>query len=60
LAEVIAYTTPRAVRLTPPVPVTLPPRVALVEPILALVGVVIVGALAKVTFLIRKLKVSAI
>ena len=60
LAEVAAYTTPTAVRLAPPVAVTLPPSVALVEPILALVGVVIVGTPIKITFLILELPVSAI
>jgi len=48
------------VRLAPPVAVTLPPRVAVVEPTLALVGVEIAGALAKVTFLILELPESAI
>ena len=49
LAYVAAYTTPTAVRLAPPVAVTLPPRVAVEEPILALVGVVIVGVPTGVT-----------
>ena len=49
LLEVIAYTTPTAVRLAPPLVVTLPPRVALVVPTLALVGLVTVGVVAGVT-----------
>jgi hypothetical protein len=45
----MAYTTPTAVRLAPPVEVTLPPRAAVVMSTLALVGVVTVGVVEGVT-----------
>ena len=43
-----AYTTPTADRLVSPAAVTLPPKVAVVAAILALVGVVTVGRLCDV------------
>ena len=45
---VVEYTTPRAVRVAPPLLVTSPPRTALVPVMLAAVGVVTVGAVAVV------------
>jgi hypothetical protein len=52
LLAVGAYTTPRAVTVESPAEVTFPPRVALVEVTLALVGVVTVGASGTVVTII--------
>ena len=59
-AEVIEYTTPTAVRLAPPVAVTLPPSVTLVEATLALVGLVTVGGVSRAIANVPKVELQPV